>query len=100
MTRINISQLQLASPPNRLRRHIRERSFIVKWGSAAAGAAAGVGRVAAVAAVTAVAVVENQDDGDDEQQPRAVDVAAKQIAQAHTVSSFPKAAYSAFISIL
>ena len=69
-------------------------------GSAAAGAAAGVGRVTAVAAVAITAIVEDQDESDDEQQPRAVDVTAKQIAQTHIVSSFPKAAYGAFISIL
>ena len=44
------------------------------------------------ATVTAVTLVENQDDGDDEQKPRAIHVPAKQITHTHCTFSFLKAA--------
>ena len=54
-----------------------------------AATAAGGRRVTAVAAVAVItataAVVEDQDDRNDEQKPRAVNIAAKQITQTHTV---------------
>ncbi len=49
----------------------------------ATATAVGVPIVLVAAVVTTAILVKNQDDSNDEQQPSAVDVAAKQVAQTH-----------------